>query len=311
MDKKKGNQMKKKDAEIFNRNSVDFYDKKSAQFIYRDLFQSLPYPEEYPAFIQIHTEYPVQSVPLHWHLGPEIIYSRNQELTVVVEGERFEVKPGECVLISCDVLHSIEPKINQRGQKVLSIAFNWGYIGRMDPELRIQKICFLEGTEEEKKKLCGLCEEIYQLFESEKVDYLKVNYLLFAILILVYQKFKKKNPDQKIKQEKNVEKIREILLYVKKHYREEITTQKVAAEFGYSREHFSRVFKRFADMSFKQYLNEYRLFQAANDLYTTERQMKDIALDNGFPDEKSFYTSFRRKYGMTPMNYRKEKYTKK
>lgn len=89
----------------------------SGQFIYSDSFQSLPYPEEYPAFIQIHTEYPIQSVPLHWHLSPEIVYTRNQNLSVMVEGEHFTVSPGECVLISSRALHSIEPEINRTGQQ--------------------------------------------------------------------------------------------------------------------------------------------------------------------------------------------------
>ena len=301
--------VKKKDSDLYQSGSVNFNDKQSGQFIYSDFFQSLPYPEEYPAFIQIHTEYPIQSVPLHWHLGPEVLYSRNQKLSVVVEGERFTVSPGECLLISSGSLHSIEPKINEKGQDVLSIGFNGAYLGKMYPAMRRSHICYLEGTPESRIKLNELCEEIHQIVEQDAIDYLKLNYLLFGMLILMYTEFVRRSSDKEEVKDKSQEKVRDILLYVKQHFREEITTQSVASEFGYSREHFSRLFKRFADISFKQYLSEYRLFQAANDLYTTDKKMAEVALDNGFPDEKGFYSSFKKKYGLTPLEYKKQKYS--
>lgn len=300
--------MEKKDSELYQKGNVSFNDKKSGQFIYRDFFQSLPYPEEYPAFIQIHTEYPIQSVPLHWHLGPEIVYSRNQNLSVVVEGERFTVLPGTCVLISSRALHSIEPEINKRGQDVMSIGFNGAYLEKMYPEMRKKHICYLAGVAEDKKKLNDLCEEVHQIIEKKSIDYLKLNYLLFGMLVLIYECFVSESVEKENQQDKNQEKVRDILLYVKQNFREEVTTQSVAAKFGYSREHFSRLFKRFADISFKQYLNEYRLFQAVNDLYTTDKKMMEIAIDNGFPDEKSFYSSFKKKYGLTPSEYKRQKY---
>ena len=302
--------MQKKDSKLYQKEKVEFSNKESGQFIHSDFFQSLPYPEQYPAFIQIHTEYPIQAVPLHWHLGPEVLYSRNQQLSVVIEGETFTVMPGECVLISSDVLHSIEPKLDMMGQDVLSIGFDGVYLEKLYPDMRKVHVCYKKGTDEQKRKLCKICEKIHQIIETDNIDYLRLNFHLFEMLILMYDQFVDTDFDSKREpgKEKNREKIRKVLLYVKEHFGEQITTQSVAAEFGYSREHFSRVFKRFADTSFKQYLNEYRLMQAVTELFTTEKRMRDIAYDNGFPDEKSFYSSFKRKYGVTPLEYKKKKY---
>ena len=192
---------------------------------------------------------------------------------------------------------------------MLSIGFNGAYLGKMYPAMRRSHICYLEGTPESRIKLNELCEEIHQIVEQDAIDYLKLNYLLFGMLILMYTEFVRRSSDKEEVKDKSQEKVRDILLYVKQHFREEITTQSVASEFGYSREHFSRLFKRFADISFKQYLSEYRLFQAANDLYTTDKKMAEVALDNGFPDEKGFYSSFKKKYGLTPLEYKKQKYS--
>ncbi len=46
------------------------------------------------------------------------------------------------------------------------------------------------------------------------------------------------------------------------------------------------------DVSFKQYINGFRLMKSINELYTTDKRIADIAYDNGFTDEKSFYASF-------------------
>lgn len=302
--------MRKDDTGLYQNNPVDFSNKNSGQYIYSDFFQAMPFPAEYPAFIQIHTEFPAQSVPLHWHLGPEIIYSRNQHLTLMVDGERICIAPGECALISSDALHSIEPENTHPGQDVMSISYNGSYIWRIYPAMRSQHICYLTGTSEDRQQLNQLCEDMHQIIEQPEVDYLRLNYLLFGMLILIYSKFVKEPPAsaQARDLDKSLNRIRDILLYIKEHCEENITTSSVAAEFGYSREHFSRLFKRYADMSLKQYLNEYRLVRAADDLFTTDKRMLEVAMDNGFPDEKSFYGAFKRKYGVTPAEYRRQKH---
>lgn len=50
--------------------------------------------------------------------------------------------------------------------------------------------------------------------------------------------------------------------------------------------------------------------KASNELYTTDKRIADIAYDNGFADEKSFYALFKKRHKMTPLEYRKSKYEK-
>ena len=100
----------------------------------------------------------------------------------MVEGERFTISPGECVLISSGSLHSIEPEINKTGQDVMSIGFNGAYLGKMYPAMRSSHICYLEGTPDSRKKLNELCEEVHQIVEKDTIDYLELNYLFFGMV---------------------------------------------------------------------------------------------------------------------------------
>lgn len=300
----------KKDCALFNKELVKFDDCESVQFIYSDNYQSLSWPEEYPAFIQIHSEWPIQSVPLHWHLGPELIYSRNQEILLMIEMEKIIIHPGECALISSREIHAIEPQKKIKNQDVMSITFDGAYLEKMFPDLRNTKLCFTNSSaeKEDQNELIAYCEKMRTQLDEKPLDFFAVNESLYGILKLIFKKFTIEKMKEKRNSKLNHQKMSEVLNYMEKHYQEKLTAQSVAKEFGYSREYFCRLFKRYADVSFKQYIMEYRLMKASVALYTTQKRILDIAYENGFPDEKSFYNSFRKKYEMTPLEFRKEKY---
>ena len=59
-------------------------------------------------------------------------------------------------------------------------------------------------------------------------------------------------------------------------------------------------------MSFQDYLSIIRCDQARNLLTTTDMPLLDISVSCGFSDPKYFTAQFRRRYGSTPKQYRKE-----
>lgn len=300
----------KKDIDIVVKKNVEFDDNNSAQFIYSDLYQPLSWPEEYPCFIQIHSEWPVQDVPLHWHHGPELIYSRNQDIELIIDTKKTIIHPGECVLISSGAIHNVIPKKQIRNQDVMSFTFKGTYIEKLYPKLRQTKISYMSpsSTDENRKDLVECCEKLYTIIKQDSKDYFAVNEVLFHILGLIFNCFVSKESNETQSAKYNHDKMSLVLQYVEEHYQEELTVSSIAMKFGYSREYFSRLFKRYADVSFKQYVNEFRLMKASNELYTTDKRIADIAYDNGFADEKSFYALFKKKHKMTPLEYRKSKY---
>ena len=60
-------------------------------------------------------------------------------------------------------------------------------------------------------------------------------------------------------------------------------------------------------MPFIQYLNDYRLTMAGELLKMTEESVTQIALKCGFENLSYFNRLFRRKFGVTPGQYRGEK----
>ena len=85
-----------------------------------------------------------------------------------------------------------------------------------------------------------------------------------------------------------------------------IGVEDAAAACGLSVSRFSHLFRCFFGIPFGTYELQYRLSHAANDLYSRDQTIKDIAFERGFHDESHFVKSFKKYFGLTPGDYRKE-----
>ncbi len=72
-----------------------------------------------------------------------------------------------------------------------------------------------------------------------------------------------------------------------------------------SPEHIGRSIKRYWGLTPTEWVNSFRLQYAAHLLYTTDTEILDIAMESGFDNLSHFYHLFKRKYTLTPAQYRK------
>lgn len=77
---------------------------------------------------------------------------------------------------------------------------------------------------------------------------------------------------------------------------------------GLSGIHLTRLFRRYIGESFTDYLRRIRLKKAGELLLTTDETMTKISEMVGILNVNHFSTLFKREYGMTPTEYRKEKH---
>ena len=83
------------------------------------------------------------------------------------------------------------------------------------------------------------------------------------------------------------------------------TIAAIAAAAGFSPNHLSKRFRETAGIGVHEYLVFVRLQHAALELITTGDTITQIALRCGFSDSNYFKDVFKKKYGMTPRDYRK------
>lgn len=82
------------------------------------------------------------------------------------------------------------------------------------------------------------------------------------------------------------------------------SVERLAREYGISVSQLQKVFRGVYGRPIYAYLREYRLEQAAVALQKTGRCVTDIALEAGFANPSKFSESFRRRYGISPTEYR-------
>lgn len=92
--------------------------------------------------------------------------------------------------------------------------------------------------------------------------------------------------------------------YIARHLRQKISLQEIADETGKSRSYLSRKFSKEAGISIQDYILEQRLQAAANMLKFSDFEIAEIAEYFCFSSQSYFGERFKKKYGVTPMQYR-------
>lgn len=96
-------------------------------------------------------------------------------------------------------------------------------------------------------------------------------------------------------------------LYTFHHYYDKtFTINTLAEEIDISPNHLIKIFKSDMGTTPLQYLNNFRLEQAKILLKTSRSTVQEIADKVGIPDESYFIKLFKKKYQLTPLEYRKK-----
>ena len=96
-----------------------------------------------------------------------------------------------------------------------------------------------------------------------------------------------------------------MIAYIHRHYKEKITLEDIAESANISPREASRTFRKIRDKSPVDYLIDYRLNKAGNDLMNTKDSITDIAFRNGFENSAYFGKMFRKHFQMTPSEFRR------
>lgn len=94
------------------------------------------------------------------------------------------------------------------------------------------------------------------------------------------------------------------ITYINEHFAEDISIGMLANRAGISPYHFIRSFKRETGFTPHEYIINTRMAMARYLLKNTQLPIKDICFQTGFSGESVFCSAFKKKHGMTPVQYR-------
>ena len=105
---------------------------------------------------------------------------------------------------------------------------------------------------------------------------------------------------------RDAERIKSMLSCIHAHYGSELNTETIAASASVSESECLRCFRATIGTTPIQYLKQYRIQQAAQQLTDTDARISDIAAHCGFQDMSYFTRAFRTQKGCSPTEYRKK-----
>ncbi len=245
----------------------------------------------------------------HWHRSIELFAVQEGSLEFILNDKNYRLQAGEFIIVNSNEVHAVHaPKPNFT--IVLQIPLNL-FSAYFTTE---QFIWFSRSERTYDNEVTQAVFEMFSLLQEKHTGYelqiMSIFYQLLYLLVTKYRKLEVK--DELLKSNKQLNRLGMITEYLKDHYTEDITLEKLAQIFGYSPAYLSRMFMKYAGINYKDYLRGVRMEHAKKDLEESDRQIVEIALEHGFASSKAFSNLFRKRYGQLPNEYRKQlKKTKK
>ena len=84
-----------------------------------------------------------------------------------------------------------------------------------------------------------------------------------------------------------------------------LTLEVLSDRFNFNAKYLSRLIKHKVGTGFSEYLLNLRMKRAAELLTKTDMDIKAVALEVGYEDQQYFHRIFKKKTGMTPVQYRR------
>lgn len=268
-------------------------------------------------FMQIHPR-PCNAPPLipHFHEYIELLYGLSGEAQVLVGDRWYALRPGDLVVINARQAHDVvtdRPEarylvvkflpevLYAQGQSLAGLRYLlplWQKEMRFSPEITADEL--------KRSGIDPFLQDMVREFADKQPGYelaLQADILKLFTWIL---RTRCPHPDTAVT-ELNPElqlALHRALRLAQEHYAD-WTVRDAAQACGLSYSYFSRSFKQLFGISFCTYLERLRLQEAERLLLTTRTAVGEIALETGFGTASYFTLCFRKRYGVSPGEFRK------
>ena len=273
-------------------------------------------------------------VSLDWHDDPEIIYFKNGHYKLTLNLREYEIQ-DECIcIVNAGVLRKLE-SIGAKGN-AYSLRFHLEDLCFRQAEDPVNTALleplasgqlhfadFITVSDFGFLQILRIFNEMVRRFrdygtKTEQEDSSVRTYALPAVadqlmitadllrLIALFDANALIHEKEESESEKQVLAIKETIQYIRTHYQEKIYVRNLSELTGLNEQYFIRFFGSVTGESPLDYVNAYRVEQAARLLKDSDTHVYEIAEQCGFHNIGNFIKIFRSFMGQTPHKYRKQ-----
>lgn len=215
-----------------------------------------------------------------------------------IDNKTFELSQGDLFLIVPNKEHFYKADSNEPWE------YYWIGFHGLEVEKMLKEAKLLDGkyTFHPSKSVEEIFKEIRKLNDRN----LKSKYLVLSRL---YELFATLLEDAMVQEEvddENKDLVSKIMKYILDNYSSKLKIEDIAKKFGISRSYMFRLFKEKLNLSISDYILNVRLTKACLLLKNPQLKNNQITSLCGFSDYGNFLKTFKKKYGVSPRQYRKD-----
>lgn len=260
--------------------------------------------------IRLYANNDCEAYPNHWHAPLEIIMPIENNYRVICCKTLFTLREGDILIINPGVIHSMEADAGKRLIFQADFTLLHG-IKELEATLSIISPALLiipEEKSETHSKIKQFLDEISEeYFKDAPLSEASIYAKLIEIFVVIGRSY---SPNLKYfnsslqKQREYTERFLYICNYISEHCSEDLSLDHVANLSGFSKYHFSRLFKQFTNVSYYKYLNKKRIEVAEKLLVDKGMTVTEVSLRCGFSSLSAFIRMFKLVKDCTPTEFK-------
>lgn len=246
----------------------------------------------------------------HWHDDIELIYALSGKIKYNINGQIVTINKGEGIIVNsrqlhfgfsdtkdeCDFICILFHPVTLCSNKMFEQKFVNPIINSDLPFIRLQ-------SEPWQKNILNCIYKIWETKESFTAP-------LFAqgLVCLIWKELSE-NLDLP-KSDNNLEigritTLKKMMTFIQHNHREKLTLAEIANAGGTSKRTCEDIFMNYLNQTPIEYLRDYRLRKSTELLTKTDLTVLEISMEVGFSGASYYAESFRKAFGTSPAQYRK------
>lgn len=301
--------------EAFKSFTPPHYEQPVANFTERSLNGSQEYVDFIPkSHLRIWYNNQTEGYANHYHNALEIIVCAENQYIIITNNQTYTLNVGDILMIPPFMLHELHSKPSgARFIYLIDIDMLRCFqdFKTLDPVLMEPYLCTVSSRPDIYQHIYDSLMQMADTYFSHQIFWETAIYstLLDIFITIGVNYFSKKINEETdssdSKQPENYEMFANLLNFIDAHYADNLTLEQAADYIGFSKYHFTRLFKQHTNTTFHNYLCHKRI-QAAQSMLTADMNLPvtDIAFRIGFNNLTSFSRCFSKYTNCSPTEYR-------
>lgn len=253
----------------------------------------------------------------HHHTEIEIHYINNGTCDYYIDGKKHSAKEGDIVYLKPDTVHSVYKSCDKLEYTTVAILPSFLYAENSGcctekyfkplKQGEYEVTCVISPENSSYEQLKNYLMEIKKLIENkENLFELELKIAVLSYFLCLYKNgYIYKRSSQEKSKYKSENAICSAIDFIDQNYNRSLTVDEIADHVGISSSHFMKLFREYTHTTCISYINKCRLTKAVELLETTRFNILDIATAVGYNNISLFNRDFKKIYGTTPKEIRK------